>query len=81
MGKVFWVGIITAGVIFSCILITSAMPVIRSFTQIAYDDPSAGNYSGYKEAVGASNIWLYGIPFVVGFIGVIMILREKRKLG
>lgn len=77
--KIFWVVLIVIAVVVVEILLTAEMPAIRSIIDIAAADPSAGNYAGYSEALGAAPIWVYFIPILVGGIGVIMILRAPEQ--
>jgi hypothetical protein len=76
--KLLWIGLIMGGVTVTMVLMTAVMPAIDAMVQVAYTDPSAANYTGYKEAVGAAPIWLYGIPVVVGLILAVMVLRAPE---
>lgn len=79
--KVLVVMGIVAAVVVVEYMMMAFMPAINSLVQIAKDDPSAGNYTGYAGALGAAPLWLFGAPVVIGFIAVIITLRSPEKPG
>jgi hypothetical protein len=79
VNKVKWVAITVGAVIVSCLILWAVFPVIHSLTQIAYTDPSAGNYPAYKAAVGAFPWWVFFLPVLVGTFAVAVILRMPER--
>lgn len=76
--KIWLITLIVIGVIVSMVIMTAAMPAIRSMTDIAASDPSASNYTGYPEATTAAPLWLYFIPVAVGGIATVIVLRSPE---
>lgn len=64
----------------SMIIIGMAMPAIRTMTDVAASDPSAGNYTGYQEATQAAPLWLFAIPLLVGGIATVIVLRQPERI-
>jgi hypothetical protein len=77
-GKLARVAMIVGGVVIVCLIIWGMFPVIQDLIGVAAADPSAGNYIGYEEALGAAPLWLYGLPVVIGIIWIVIVLRAPE---
>jgi len=77
--KLVYIAGIVGAIIAVMVILTAAMPAIKTFTDVAANDTTTGNYAGYKEAAAAAPIWLYAVPLVVGGVGIFMVLRKKES--
>lgn len=78
-GKLTKVAMIVGGIIIVCLIIWAIFPVFQTMIGVASADPSAGNYIGYEEALGAAPLWLYGLPVVLGIILIVLVLRAPEE--
>jgi hypothetical protein len=79
--KILLISLATAATIVVILLMTVFAPIFKSLTDVAYNDPSAGNYPYYHSAVGMSPFFLFGLPIVIGAVVVVVILLRKNKQG
>ena len=77
LNKIGYVGGVVVAVIVVTIFLTIAMPAIKTFTDLAVNDTTVGNYSGYKAAAAAAPVWIYAIPFVLGGAAIFSKLMQK----
>lgn len=77
--KVGIISLIVAFVTVAMLLLTVIMPVITDMTDVAYNDPSAANYTEYRDAVGSAPLWLYAVPLLVGGVAVFVVIKRPER--
>lgn len=77
--KIFWCGIVVAGMCVVILFLTMVMPTIISFVGIAQADPAVGNFTGYEDALGASPLFFYFIPVIIAGLAIFFILRQPER--
>jgi hypothetical protein len=77
--KILLVTVVVIGIVVVSLLMNAFMPAIQSMVNVAYTDPSAANYTGYKDALGAAPLWIYFIPVLIGGLAIFFILRREGR--
>jgi len=77
--KIGFVGGVVVGIAVVMVLLTIMMPTMKTFTDLAANDTTVGNYTSYKAAAAAAPIWLYAIPLLIGGAAIFVKLRQKEE--
>lgn len=74
---------ISAAIVVSILIMTMFMPTIKTMSDYAYNatanKTTAGNYTYYLAAQKSAPLWLYGLPLLIGGVGIWIVLKRNTE--